>query len=140
MMKPTPAVVDTDVFSLLYVLPATDDPRIQRWRELLAGRRVFFAFHTRAEILAGAMHARWGAWRMAKVSNVLDRTPTIRSDDHVVDAYATLTATCRRVGHALHDKIHTGDRWIAACAIARQFELLAGDRIYRGAPNLVVRS
>jgi predicted nucleic acid-binding protein len=76
---------------------------------------------------------------MAKVIDVLDRTPTIHSDDEVVDAYA-LTAACRRTGHALHDKVHTGDRWIAACAIAKQFDLLAGDTIYRGAPNLVVHS
>jgi predicted nucleic acid-binding protein len=77
---------------------------------------------------------------MTKVIDVLNRTPTIHSDDEVADAYAALTAACRTIGHALHDKIHTGDRWIAACAIAKQLDLLAGDQIYRGAPNLVVHS
>ncbi|MGY4710675.1 hypothetical protein ACXDF8_14130 [Mycolicibacterium sp. CBM1] len=33
---------------------------------------------------------------------------------------------------------HSGDRWIAACAIAKNFELVAGDGIYRDAPNLSV--
>lgn len=70
----------------------------------------------------------------------LDRTPTIRPDNEVVDAYAALVADCRRLGHALHNREHTGDRWVAACAIAKQFDLLAGDTIYRGAPNLVVHN
>lgn len=133
-------VVDSDVFSLMYVVTNIDDPRVSRWREFLADRRVLIAFHTRAEVIAGAIHARWGARRVAKLIDVLDRTPTLHSDDRVVESYATLTAACRRIGHALHDKIHTGDRWIAACAIARQIDLLAGDQIYQGAPNLVVHS
>ena len=133
-------VVDSDVFSLLYVVPAIGDPRVQRWQRSLADRRVLIAFHTRAEVLAGALSAGWGARRMAKVLDVLNRTPTIHSDDEVVGAYAALTAECRRVGHALHDKVHTGDRWIAACVIAKQLDLLSGDAIYQDAPNLVLRS
>ncbi|MCV7340745.1 PilT domain-containing protein [Mycobacterium haemophilum DSM 44634] len=35
---------------------------------------------------------------------------------------------------------HTGDRRVAACAIAKRLDLLAGDAIYQGAPNLVVHS
>jgi predicted nucleic acid-binding protein len=77
---------------------------------------------------------------MTKVVDILDSTPTIHSDDEVVSAYAALTAECRRVGHALYDKVHTGDRWIAACVIAKQFDLLAGDAIYQDAPNLALRS
>ncbi|MEK8069657.1 PIN domain-containing protein [Rhodococcoides navarretei] len=55
-----------------------------------------------------------------------------------MDAYASLTAACRRVGHALHDKIHTGDRWIAACAISKEVPLLSLDGIYAGAPDLAL--
>lgn len=134
------AVVDSDVFSLLYVIPARNDPRVEGWRRLLAGRRLLIAFQTRAEVLAGARNAGWGARRMARVIDTLDRTPTIQSDADVIEAYATLTAECRRLGHALHEKIHAADRWVAACAIAKGLDLLAGDQIYRGAPNLVVHS
>ena len=63
--------------------------------------------------------------------------PPASSEHEVIDAYATLTAECRAAGHALHEKVHTGDRWIAACAVAKDFELLAGDRIYSGAPRVV---
>lgn len=75
---------------------------------------------------------------MVRVIDALQRTPTIGCDGEVIDAYATLVAECRRLGHGLHDKIHTGDRWIAACAIAKQIDLLAGDQIYQNAPNLIV--
>lgn len=139
MREVAATVVDSDVFSLLYVVPPIGDPRVQRWQRLLADRRVLIAFHTRAEVLAGALSAGWGARRMAKLMHVLDRSPTIHSDDEVVGAYAALTAECKRLGHALHDKVHTGDRWIAACAIAKQLDLLSGDAIYQGAPNLVLR-
>lgn len=54
----------------------------------------------------------------------------------MIDAYAALFAECRRLGHALNGKAHIGDRWIAACAIAKCLPLLAGYGIYLSAPNL----
>lgn len=129
-------LVDTDVFSLRYVLPPAADPRIPTWREILYTRRVVISFPTRAEVLAGANSAKWGQRRISKAVELLQNTPTVHSDDEVVAAYATLTAECRRLGHALHDRVHTSDRWDAACAIAKRLDLLAGDSIYRGAPNL----
>ncbi|WP_406817133.1 PIN domain-containing protein [Mycobacterium sp. M23085] len=134
------AVVDTDVFSLIYLRRANSDSRVAGWREYLTGRRVLISFQTRAEVLAGARSAKWGERRMAETIEILDRTPTIRPDNEVVDAYAELAAECRRLGHGLHAREHTGDRWVAACAIAKRLDLLAGDEIYRGAPNLVVYS
>lgn len=130
------SVVDTDVFSVLYLHRNSNDPRAPRWREQLTGRRVLISFQTRAEILGGALTARWGERRLSETREVLDRTPTIRPDDEVVDAYAALVSECRRAGHGLQNPRHAGDRWVAACAIAKHLELLAGDGIYRDAPNL----
>lgn len=130
------AVVDTDVFSVLYLRRNSTDPRAVRWREQLTGRRVLISFQTRAEVLAGAASAGWGERRLAETRDILDHTPTIRPDDEVIDAYAALVAECRRAGHGLHGQRHTGDRWVAACAIAKNVELLAGDGIYLNAPNL----
>lgn len=130
------AVVDTDVYSHLYVLRNSADPRARDWRELLIGRRVLISFQTRTELLSGALANRWGARRMTELRETLDRTPTIRADNEVIDAHASLFAECRRSGHALHDKQHTADRWIAACAIAKGVDLLAGDGIYVGVPQL----
>ena len=130
------SLVDTDAFSILYLRRNSDDPRSTRWRDHLTARRVLISFQTRAEVLAGIRTAGWGDQRTARAVEILDATPTIRPDDEVIDAFARLTAECRRVGHALHHKEHTGDRWVAACAIAKGLELIAGDGIYVGAPNL----
>jgi predicted nucleic acid-binding protein len=134
----TASIVDTDVFSLVYVNRRSNDGRVQRWREHLAGRRVLISFQTRAEVLAGARSSGWGERRIEELLSVLNLMPTIYADDEVADAYAELVAECRRAGHALHAKEHSGDRWIAACAIAKNLELVAGDGIYRDAPNLSV--
>jgi predicted nucleic acid-binding protein len=133
-------VVDTDVFSLLFVSSSSADSRAVAWRDVLGNRRVLISFQTRAELLAGALSRNWSAQRTARLTELLNRTPTIHSDVEVVGAYATLTAECRASGHGLHDKPHTGDRWIAACAIAKRFDLLTGDAIFDGAPNLTVRN
>lgn len=130
------SLVDTDAFSILFIRRDSDDPRVSGWRTFLTGRRVLISFQTRAEVLSGIRIAGWGAQRQATTIEILDRTPTIRSDDEVIAAYARLTANCRSVGHALHNKEHTGDRWVAACAIAKGLNLLAGDGIYRNAPEL----
>ncbi|WP_448073838.1 hypothetical protein [Georgenia yuyongxinii] len=42
------AVLDTDVFSHLYVVRNSADPRVPGWRELLTGRRVLISFQTRS--------------------------------------------------------------------------------------------
>jgi predicted nucleic acid-binding protein len=130
------SLVDTDAFSILFLNRNSKDLRVGDWREYLTGRRVLISFQTRAEVLAGIRIAGWSEQRAARAVQILDHTPTIRSDDEVIDAYAWLTAECRRIGHGLHNKEHTGDRWVAACAIAKALNLVAGDGIYRGAPNL----
>ena len=136
MRESVASIVDTDVFSVLYLKPGARDPRTTDWLEQLAGRRVVIAFQTRAEVLAGARIRGWGERRTEETLRALDRTPTIYPDGDVVEAYASLVAACQRIGHALHDKRHTGDRWIAACAIAKRLDLVAGDSIYEGAPDL----
>ena len=133
-------VVDTDVFSLLYVRRGTSDARIGPWREYLTGRSVVISFQTRAELLAGARVDGWGEPRLSNLIQLLDKTPTIGATRDVIDTYANLVRECRQIGHALHDKGHAGDRWIAASAIAKHVELLAGDGIFIGAPNLTLRN
>ena len=130
------AVVDTDVYTLVFVRKDSPDPRVPGWRQQLVGRRVLATFQTRAELLALAARNTWGESRARELRAQLDRTATIGVDESVIDAYATLVAECRRVGHALQQKQHTADRWIAACAIAKDVELLAGDGIFAGTPGL----
>ncbi len=138
MIQVPAAILDTDVFSLVYVTRKAQDPRVAAWRVLLRERRVLIAFQTRAEVLEGALERGWGPRRMQATRQVLNETPTIPPDDTAIDAYAELTAACRRAGHALRDRRHTADRWVAACAIATGIPLLSGDAIYRNAPNLTL--
>lgn len=136
-MKDQPAaLVDTDVFGLLYVYRNPADQRVPGWLTLLAGTRVFISFQTRSEALAGALADNWGPRRMAQLRSILDSIPTVGAESGVIEAHAALYSQCRKQGHALHARQHTGDRWVAACAIARDFPLLAGDGIYRNTPGL----
>ncbi|WP_375502149.1 PIN domain-containing protein [uncultured Jatrophihabitans sp.] len=134
-------VVDTDIFSALYITPELAERRgrpVAVWRAALVGARVVISFQTKAEVLAGIRGSSWGESRTTSAMLELDRFPTIPADRSVVDAFATLSAACRRAGHALHDKIHTADRWVAASAVAKQLPLIARDGIYVGAPGLTL--
>ena len=128
-------VLDTDVWSILYA-NRRGDRRADGWRELLKGRTVVIASQSRAEVIAGMLTAGFGDKRRNALLAQVDATPTVPVDETVIWAYAGLTADCTTTGHALHDKPHTGDRWVAATAIAIDAPLLAGDGIYRSAPRL----
>lgn len=135
-----PVLLDTDAFSRLFIRRpssrAERDADVVAWRALLTGRPVLISFQTRTEILQGARAAGWGTDRTGQLRVILDRTPTVGVDIGVIDSHAELYAACRRGGHPLHQKQHTGDRWVAACAIAKGIPVLAADGIYRNAPRL----
>ncbi len=129
-------VIDTDVYSVLFTRRRRDDTRRDEWATRLTGKRVVISFQTRAEVLAGALAAGWGDRTLRDLRRQLDDVPTVHESPAVTDNYATLTAACKNAGHPLHGKVHTGDRWIAACAITLGLKLFAGDKIYAGAPGL----
>ena len=134
-------VVDTDIFSQLYITPEFAEKRglpVAAWRSVLVGARVVISFQTKAEVLAGIHGSSWGQTRTTAAMAELEGFPTIPADGSVIDAFATLSVACRRAGHALHDKIHTADRWVAASAMAKQLPLMARDGIYVGAPRLTL--
>ena len=133
-------LLDTDVFSALFGMPREKALQrgfpVDRWSDELQGTRVMVSFQTHAEVLAGALYGQWSDRRIGEMRARLDATPTIEEDREVVEAFAQLTAACKRSGLALHAKVHTGDRWVAACAIAKGVPLLSHDGIYAGAPGL----
>lgn len=130
------AVIDTDVYSVLFMRRRRRDHRRDEWVARLQGTRVVISFQTRAEVLAGAVAAGWGDQTLRDLRRQLDDTPTIHESPEVTDNYAVLTVACKNAGHPLHGKIHTGDRWVAACAITLGLKLLAGDSIYAEVPGL----
>jgi predicted nucleic acid-binding protein len=138
---PVPAravVLDTDVWSSLFVTTSRRGSRVDAWRRLLVGIDVVIATQTRAEALTGAFAGGWGARKTSELRAQLAATPTIPVDDLVVETYARLSALCKATGHALHQPRHASDRWVAASAIAAGLPLLSGDGIFEGAPGLEI--
>jgi len=129
-------VIDTDVCSCLYT--RRNDPlgRTATWRELIQGLTVVIATRSQAELRAGFARANWGEPRLANAVQRLEGTPTIPVAASVVDAFVQLTVEARRDGHGLHQKLHTGDRWVGATAIALDAPLLSGDAVFQGAPGI----
>lgn len=107
-------LLDTDVFSAVYITSKrTAEKRghpVDSWLSALEGHRVLVSFQTPAEVIAGAISANWGEKRVAALREKLDATPMIGIDKGVIEAFARLTAECKHAGHALANKIHTGDR------------------------------
>ena len=136
------ALLDTDAYSALFITPAQVVEKqghpVDAWRIALTGYRPVIAFQTRAEVLGGALLARWGENRLDQTREQLDATPTVDEDGGVVDAYCRLLVEAKDIGHPLGDKAHhVGDHWIAACAIAKRLPLLTGNaKHFRGAPRL----
>jgi predicted nucleic acid-binding protein len=53
---------------------------------------------------------------------------------------AQLRATCQAQGHALAQRAHNADRWIAATAIRLGIPLVSNDQIFRDVPGLMFES
>jgi len=131
-------VLDTDAWSHLYTTRRREHPEVPLWRHLLTSRLVVIATQTRAEVLTRLMRHVMSPARERSIRAVLTATATAEVDEPVVQAYARLTAGARDHGHGIGGHSHTGDRWIAATAIALDAPLLAVDGIYRNAPGLTL--
>ena len=129
-------VLDTDVYSLLYVRQGAAVAAKQDLRDMLVGRLVAIAVQTRAELLIWPQVRRWSADRADRLREQLDNTPTVPVDERVIEAFVRITVDCRRSGHALAQKDHVADRWVAATAIAIGRPLLTADGIYLSTPGL----
>lgn len=130
-----PIVIDTDVFSADLV------PRSElatRYAPVIAGRLAFISFQTAAEIRYGALHRGWGIARMKNLEAKLDRVEIIHTGPELIDVYARLRANCAAEGHALAQRDHDADRWVAAAALRLDVSLVSNDRIFDGVPGLIV--
>src|SRR5215207_7062520 len=132
-----PVVVDTVLFGAL-LAGASPKRRevLRRYRPHLAGRPIVLAFITVAELRYGAYKDGWGNTRLKDLESKIRDVQVVMPDSDLVEACARLRLACERQGHALHDKIHEGDRWIAATAIRYDIPLISDDGIFRDVPNL----
>ena len=132
-----PAVIDTDVYSAELV---PGSALADRYRTLTLGRPTFISFQTAAEIRFGGLLRGWGEARTFRMEARIAAAETVNSGPELIATYAQLKVDCHRVGHPLAQKIHDGDRWVAATALRLGLPLVANDGIFNGVPGLVVES
>ena len=128
-----PIVIDTDVFSADLV---PGSRLAERYAPLITGRLAFISFQTAAELRYGAIRRGWGQPRMLRMEATIERVEVVHSGPELVAVYAQLRADCVAAGHALGQKEHTADRWIAATASRLGLPLVSNDGIFRAAPGL----
>ena len=137
MTPPASVVVDTMVVSAL-VNAGRDPGTAARWRAAIDGRSIVLSFVTATELRFGAIKAGWGEIRRRGLERVLAQLVVVQPDDDLMRVCAQLRADSWASGHALGNKLHEADRWIAATAMVLGVELVTGDEVFRNVPGLVV--
>jgi predicted nucleic acid-binding protein len=131
-----PIVIDTEVYSA----DLSETALIAVYEPIIVGRPAFLSFQTVAELHFGALRRNWGAARMRKLDTKIAAAQVVHSGEDLVATYAHLRAECVRLGHALGQREHDADRWIAATALRLGIPLVSNDRIFEGAPGLRLES
>ena len=130
-------VVDTDVYSARLIPNST---LARRYESLLVGRLEFVSFQTIAEIRYGALLRGWGATRLRRMEAEIARIEVIHSGPQLFRAYAELRVACKRAGHALSQREHDADRWIAASAVRLGIALVSNDGVFANTPGLTLET
>lgn len=132
-----PIVIDTDVYGAELV-PGSSLAVV--YEPIIVGRPAFISFQTAAELRYGALRRNWGAIRMRKLEARITEAETVHSGPELVLAYARLRVNCERIGHALSQREHNADRWVAATAIRLAIPLVSNDGIFRDVPGLMLET
>jgi tRNA(fMet)-specific endonuclease VapC len=132
-----PIVIDTDVFSADLV---SGSRLAERYASIITGRPAFISFQTATELRYGALQRGWGEARLLKLEALINRVEVVHTGPDLVMVCAQLRATCQAQGHALAQREHNADRWIAATAIRLGIPLVSNDQIFRDVPGLMFES
>jgi tRNA(fMet)-specific endonuclease VapC len=132
-----PIVIDTDVFSADLV---PGSRLAERYAPIITGRPAFISFQTATELRYGALQRGWGEARLLKLEALIGRVEVVHTGPDLVMVCAQLRATCQAQGHALAQRAHNADRWIAATAIRLGVPLVSNDQIFRDVPGLMLES
>ena len=130
-------LVDTNVFTA----PLRDDRPLQtQYRKHTFGRQIAVSPQTVAEARYGALMGRWGARRLNELARVTAGVRVVPADDETIELVAQRRNECRMIGHALHQRRHNADLWIAAAAVRWSLPLVAHDSVFIGCPGLDLRT
>jgi len=132
-----PVVVDTDVFSARLI---PESSLAQRYEPLPVGRVEFGCLQSVAEIRFGALLRGWGGARLRRMEAVIDGTEIVHTGPELLRTHVELRVACTRIGHALSQRDHDADRWIAATALRLGIPLVSNDRVFENAPGIQVQS
>ena len=138
MAVPTAVVIDTMVLTAL--LDTRPTSLGAAYRQLIGSAPTVVSFVTMTEVRYGALKAGWGDLRRRRLERDLARFVTIKPDDRMIDICAALRHRCEARGHALGQKIHEADRWVAATAISLAVELVSDDGVFADVDGLRVLS
>jgi predicted nucleic acid-binding protein len=129
-----PVVADTNVFGAR--LRSRGQRIASLYEPLLTGRQTFISFQTVMELEYGARLAHWGAPRLARLAALINDAETVWPGPNLTRVCADLRADCHARGHALAQKAHNADLWIAATAIHLDMPLVSDDGIFDDVPGL----
>lgn len=133
--RSTAVVLDTMAMSAI-VNEARRPDVAARYRSAIDGRAILISVITVSELRYGSIVAEWGDFRRRGLERELARATAVEADDTLASTSAELKAACRAAGHALAQKVHDADRWIAATAIARGLDLISDDTVFELTPGL----
>jgi predicted nucleic acid-binding protein len=108
------------------------------YRPFVEGRAAVISFVTVAELRFGARLAVWGPQRLRRLDSQLEGAETIWPGRELIYAYAALRCWCVRAGHALGQKDHEADRWVAATAMWLGVPFVAHDGIFANVEGLTL--
>jgi predicted nucleic acid-binding protein len=129
-------VLDTDGVS--WLLDPRPSSHAEETRRVIGRRARVVSFVTVTELRYGALRAGWGELRRRQLERSLADLEIIQTSGPLLDRCAALRAEASRAGHALAQKIHEADRWVAATAVGLGLELMAGDGIFENVAGLDV--
>lgn len=130
-------LLDTNVFTARL---RERSPLASLYAKDLFGQRLLVTPQTLFEARYGALKANWGPVRLRRLAELTARTRRLPVDPETIEAAAQLRNQCRLIGHALHQRAHNADLWIAAAAIRWGVPLVAHDAVFIACPELDLRT